>query len=204
MITRSLVVILDPAHGDNIQGKCSPDGKFFEWQWSRKITGMLMNKLPDLGFKVEITNPSNHEIGLSKRKEIANAVLLPDPLHCKKLLLSFHNNAAGNGRDWKDARGYELWTSRGTTVSDKYAEIIIKQLREDFKGVIGIRERVDPDRDENFTVLMGNYGAVLIEWLFMDNKEDLEKLQDDNINQLFVSSIIKSLLYIDEHLDLIF
>ena len=70
--------------------------------------------------------------------------------------------------------------------------------------MIGLRERVDPDRDENFTVLMGNYGAVLIEWLFMDNKEDLEKLQDDNINQLFVSSIIKSLLYIDKHLDLIF
>lgn len=201
MITRQLVIILDAAHGEDVAGKCSPDKSHYEWQWSRKIIGMLMNKLPDLGFKVEITNPSKKEIGLSKRKENANSVLLPDPGHSKKLLISLHNNAAGDGSKWTEAEGYELYTSRGSTISDKYAEIFIKHLREDFKGIIGIRERIDPLKEANFTVLMGNYGAILIEWLFMDNKEDLERLKDDNCNYMLVSSLIKALIDIDEHLD---
>lgn len=207
MVTRDLVVILDAAHGEDVPGKQSPDGTHREYLWSRKIISYLNNKLPDLGFRVEQTNPSNKEIGLSKRKEIANQVLLCNPSHSKKFLISFHNNGSGDGTNWGKARGYEIYTTKGQTISDKFAEVIMDQLAKDFKDIGGIKKRVDlsdgdQDKEANFTVLTGNYPAVLIEWLFQDNEEDLELLKDDNINQLFASSIIKSLMYIDEHLDL--
>ena len=206
MEPRKLIIILDPAHGKNIKGKCSPDKSHYEWEWSRKICKMLANKLPDLGFKVYYTNTSEDEIGLSRR--VKNAECISCPSDCKKLLVSLHNNAAGDGSAWCGARGYEIYTSKGQTKSDKYADIIMTHLRHDFKSTEGIRERVDLsdmdyDKEQNFTVLTGDYSAVLIEWLFQDNQRDLEMLEDNNINQMFVSSLVKALMEIDTNLDLL-
>ena len=44
------------------------------------------------------------------------------------------------------------------------------------------------------------YSAVLIEWLFQDNKEDVALLKDCDINHKFIDSLIKSFLYIDDNL----
>lgn len=205
MITKDLVIILDPAHGEDVQGKRSPDGRHLEYQWSRKICSMLTNKLLDLGFQVELTNHSKKEIGLSKRRDIANRVIIPN-LRAKKLLVSLHNNAAGDGTKWINARGFEVWTSKGETLSDKYAQVIMERLIKDFpelKARINKPQPLEIDKEENFTVLMGNYPAVLIEWLFQDNKEDVDLLEDDVMNSRLVSSLTQSFIYIEEHLDLI-
>ena len=37
MNTKSLCIILDPAHGNDVKGKCSPDGTHKEYLWSREI-----------------------------------------------------------------------------------------------------------------------------------------------------------------------
>ena len=58
----------------------------------------------------------------------------------------------------------------------------------------------DPDKESNFTVLMGNYYAVLIEWLFQDNKEEVILLKDKTINSRLVDSLVNSLIEIDEQL----
>lgn len=91
---RKLLPIIDFAHGSDVPGKQSPDGKHKEYLWSRKVGGMLAERLKQEGFKVAFTNTSDKEIGLSRRREIANNL---DPLGGTKFLLSLHNNAAGWG-----------------------------------------------------------------------------------------------------------
>lgn len=90
---RKLVIILDPAHGEEVPGKGSPDGTHKEYKWSREICEKLKTHLTCLGFRVEITNPTDKEIGLSRRKEFASKVNTnPGEF---KFLVSLHNNAAG-------------------------------------------------------------------------------------------------------------
>jgi N-acetylmuramoyl-L-alanine amidase len=50
----------------------------------------------------------------------------------------------------------------------------------------------DLDREENFTVLMGNYSAVLIEWMFQNNKKDVVVINDPEYIIRFEECIIKA------------
>lgn len=202
---RNLVIILDPAHGSDVAGKRSPDNTHLEYEWSRMICSDLYKDLTGLGFQVYITNPEEREIGLTKRKNIANSINASS--NQIKLLLSLHNNACTADGSWGVARGYEVYTSRGQTLSDKIADILMKNLIDEFPSIDGYKARYDNldgdlDREANFTVLMGsNYYAVLIEWLFMDNLYDLSLLKSDDVNYRFIQTIIRSLLYIDKNLN---
>lgn len=199
---KKLVIILDCAHGADVKGKCSPDGTHREYKWSRLICGKLRNKLESLGYRVEYTNKTENEIGLSQRKNIANNIKINSDQ--VKFLISLHNNAAGNGSNWTNATGFEIFTSKGQTLSDKFAQVIMSNLQKDFPESNGFKHRVDLtdgdlDKEENFTVLMGNYYGILLEWLFQDNKEDVKLLNDEIINNKLIDSLVKSINYINDN-----
>lgn len=199
---KKLVIILDCAHGADVKGKCSPDGTHREYKWSRLICGKLRDKLESLGYRVEYTNKTENEIGLSQRKNIANNIKIDSDQ--VKFLISLHNNAAGNGSNWTDATGFEIFTSKGQTLSDKFAQVIMSNLQKDFPESNGFKHRVDLtdgdlDKEENFTVLMGNYYGILLEWLFQDNKEDVKLLNDEIINNKLIDSLVKSINYINDN-----
>lgn len=197
---RKLIVILDPAHGSDVKGKRSPDGTHLEYIWSREICKKLKDRLILNDFRVKYTNETENEIGLSKRKEIANNIKSSPGEY--KFLVSLHNNATGDGTQWLNAKGFEIYTSKGQTISDKFATIIFNNLKKDFPGINARADYIDgdPDKESNFTVLMGNYYAVLIEWLFQDNKEEVILLKDKTINSRLVDSLVNSLIEIDEQL----
>lgn len=191
-----LTIILDPAHGEDVPGKRSPDGLHREYKWSREICSMLADCLIDNGFNVEFTNTTDKEIGLTARVRAANDVEAK-----RKLVISPHNNAAGMGDKWMNARGYSVYTSKGQTASDKYAEIVLQNLRLEFPDLRGRFDKSDGDLDNeaNFTVIAKTTcPAMLIEWLFQDNKEDLLLIQDDSINERFVSVLVDSIIAIDK------
>lgn len=202
---RRVLVIIDFAHGADVAGKRSPDGKHLEYLWSRKVGNWLAESLRDKGFEVAFTNTSNNEIGLSKRKNIANE--LDTPRGGVKILLSLHNNAAGDGTSWKTARGFEIYTAKGQTRSDLFADVVFRQLEKDFPYTDGYKARMDTsdgdmDKESNFTVLMGNsYWAMLLEWLFQDNEADVKLLQDEMVNHKLVDSLTQAFITIDENLD---
>ena len=195
---RNLVIILDPAHGSDVKGKQSPDGTHREYIWSRSICKELKPKLEKLGFRVEFTNTSDLEIGLSKRKNIADNIEASNKE--VKFLLSLHNNAAGDGSKFMLASGVEIWTSKGKTNSDIFADIIFQTLINNFDDVKPRRHSKDQtSKEENFTVLTGrHYYACLLEWLFQDNEDDLIKLKSPVINGKLVDSLVESMLKIDE------
>ena len=195
---KELIIILDPAHGYDVKGKCSPDGAHKEYLWSRERIAALQVKLANLGYKVFRTTYDNREPGLSYRKKVANNLA---KMGKRALLITLHNNGAGNGADWTNARGAEVYTSKGVTNSDKCADIIIRQLQKDFPNVkmrLNVDKDLYRDKEENFTVLMGNYMAVYIEWLFQDNKDDVKMLMDDAVNAKFEDSIVSAIDKIED------
>lgn len=198
---RKLVIILDPAHGEDVSGKCSPDKSFREWKYSRKIINELKNRLEAEDFRVEVSNPTNQEIGLSKRAEFATNLEVAEGQ--TKFLFSLHNNASGNGTKWGTARGFEIFSYKNPfSTSYKIAEYIIRDLGHYFPEykmrVFGPNNLV---KQQNFTVLMGQgYYAALLEWMFMDTKEDLAVLKDEEVNEKLINSLVTIFKDLDEDL----
>lgn len=196
---RKLIIILDPAHGADVAGKCSPDKKHREYKWSRDRISNLKPLLMHEGFEVYETTLSINEPGLTRRKNCANQIRHGQ----RKLLLSLHNNAKGSDGKWHDASGVSIYTTKGITESDRCAKIILDQFTKDFPELRIRRYSTDElggDFEENFTVLTGSdYMACLIEWLFQDNKVDVEHLGDAEFNSRFEESLVKAIVEIDNY-----
>lgn len=190
-------ILLDNGHGYNTPGKCSPDKRFREYQYNRIISKMVYDQLKAKGYDVELIVTETSDISLAERARRVNS-------QCTKLgtknvcLVSIHCNAAGNG-DWKNARGWSIWTSKGQTQGDKLADEIYKIATKTFptKGqkVISDFRDGDGDYESNFYILAKTKcAACLVENFFMDNKEDLAYLESqaakDSITQVIVEGII--------------
>lgn len=192
---KKILIILDPAHGIEVPGKRSPDGKHREYKWSRVRCEQIAILLRAHGYTVVYTNETDQEIGLSKRKSIANDYARQYP-NLVPLLISPHNNAAGSGSEWMKASGIEVFTSVGRTTSDIFADYMLKELKAWFPNAIHRYykdEYLERDKESNFTVLMGNYSAMLIEFLFQDNKDDVAMLEDQTVNKRFEDCVVSAI-----------
>lgn len=193
---KKLLIILDPAHGENTPGKRSPDGTHREYSWSRERLQQVEIMLQAMGYKVVWTNETNLEIGLTNRKEVANRYAKANP-DLVPFLISLHNDAKNADRTWQNtASGTSVWTSKGRTTSDILANFFIDNISD---WMPNIRKRIydvnpgDKDFEENFTVLMGNYSAILIECMFQDNRDDVEILRDTRFQKQVEDWIVDSI-----------
>ena len=178
---KNIHVILDNGHGEDTAGKRSPDGKLREYAWAREIVKKIKSELDNLGIANTVLVPETKDISLSERVQRANKIHTEQHKKGKVvILLSIHCNAAGNG-EWKNARGWSAWTSRGVTKSDDVAYCLYVAAHEilDPKG-IKIREDMsdgDPDWESNFYIVYkSSMPSVLTENFFQDNKEDVKYL----------------------------
>lgn len=201
---KNLFVILDNGHGENTAGKRSPDGRLREYSYARLIVSMIADRLEDMGISYNILTPETKDISLTERVKRANAIHKEQHSNGKVvILLSIHCNAAGNG-EWKSARGWSAWTSRGTTKADELATCLYEAAHNilDPKN-IKIREDKsdgDPDWESNFYIIYkSSMPAVLTENFFQDNKEDVEYLLSDEGKEDVVDIHIQGLqIYLDK------
>ena len=186
-------IILDPAHGKETPGKRSPDGHFREYKWSREIISMIAGKLRNNNIDYDITVKDGNEPGLRERVRITNKISAG--VKDKAIFISIHCNAAGSGSDWMKARGFSIWTSRGKTKADEYAEVIYNEFDKTFPDIKLRSDYSDGDADfeSNFAVLMCRVPAVLLEVLFQDNKEDVEILESDDFKNNFCECIVNAI-----------
>ena len=187
---KKLIIVLDPAHGSDVAGKRSPDGLHREYKWSREICADLKIIFEALDYEVHYTNCLDTEIGLSERRKRAEAIKTDKA----KVLLSVHNNAAGDGTKWLNARGFEIWTRKGFDKADVLAELIFQAAKEWFPE-IKHRYATDKDyqRDKEGNLYMTNsdkYFGILLEWGFQDNKQDFEILQNKKYNKALSDCIV--------------
>lgn len=59
-------ILIDPGHGRNTPGKCSPDGRFREYQYTREIAAAVVARLQALGHDAEVLVPEFEDITLPR------------------------------------------------------------------------------------------------------------------------------------------
>lgn len=171
-------ILIDNGHGENTPGKRSPDGLFREYRYAREIAEEIERELRSRGYDAERIVKESVDVPLSERSRRVNEI-------CGRLgaanviLISIHCNAAGNGQEWMNARGWSAYTSKGKTKADKLADCLYKAAEANFCGKT-IRKDFqdgDPDWEENFHLLAKTKcPAVITENFFMDNQKDVSFL----------------------------
>lgn len=181
-INNKKIIILGTAHLKSTPGKCSPDGNFKEYKYSREVCKAVKVALEDLGYKVFI-DIDDDDLDVTQSKELCLRCKIVNDLQSTYgncIYISIHVNAAGNGTKWTNATGWEAYTSVGKTAADRLVKylydaaksnLLNKKIRTDFSDG-------DEDKESNFYVLKHTTcPAVLTENFFMDNKEDVEFLE---------------------------
>ena len=190
-----MIILIDNGHGINTPGKCSPDGKYREFAFSREIAGMIQQQLTERGYDARLLVPETTDISLTERARRANEI-------CGRygtsnvILISIHSNAAGNG-SWMEARGWSAFTSKGKTRADELATCIYNEA---VKNFVGHKVRTDysdgdPDWEEGFYILRKTKcPAVLSENFFHDNREDVAFITSTAGKQAIVKSHVDGII----------
>ena len=186
-------ILLDNGHGFDTPGKRSPDGHFREYAYNRYLAFLIHERLTAIGLDVLFLVPEREDISLKERCRRVNKI-------CQQLgkdqvlLISIHINAAGNGQNWLDARGWSCFTTRGKTKADALATCLYEAAKNHLPG-IKIRTDYtdgDPDIEKDFYIIRHtSCPAVLTENLFMDNRLDVA----------FLESLEGSQKIVDLHVD---
>lgn len=182
MEDKDILILVDNGHGNNTPGKRSPDGKVIESAYTREIASKVVSGLRRLGYDADLLTPEIYDVKLIERVHRVN-VKCQSRGRDNVMCVSIHCNAAGNGKEWLKATGWEIWTSPGKTKSDDLADHFVKMAKRHFEGQT-IREwkKVDGERDKEarFTILTDTLcPAVLTENFFMDSKNDVKYLLSD-------------------------
>ena len=196
------VIILGTAHGSNVPGKCSPDGKFREYKFSRDVINLLRPRLEAAGFTVfvdmiadEVPRPQDSELAL--RCKFVNGICSRfGKTNC--IYVSIHVNAAGSDGQWHNARGFSVFVSNNCSAASKrLAQSLYTEAAA--RGLQGNRA-VPPCHywTAGFYVLRKTVcPAVLTENLFQDNHADVELLSSAagkaKIVDLHLQGIVKFL-----------
>lgn len=162
-------VVLDPGHGIETAGKCSPDGAYFEHEFNLDMARRVARHLERHGVAAVLTRGTENDVSLSDRVAKSNA-LRPD------LFVSLHSNASGQG--WTDPDGYGIYTSAtgDTAERNKAAKAIIARVK-----AAGIHLWGNGlFHDIGLYVLKNTVSpAVLIEHGFHSNIHEVELLKTD-------------------------
>lgn len=187
-------IILDAGHGglDENKNYTTAPNKMFTFPdgdviYEGVINRIIAQKIYDC-FLIDVENkhrisftvsPENAiDLGLRDRVEFANNF---NPKNT--ILVSIHNNAGGGS-------GFEIYTSKGETESDKIATSIYESVSPTYKKYdLPMRKDItdgDVDKEAQFYVLRKTIcPAVLCEYAFFDNKKDANLLRDEE----FLNSI---------------
>lgn len=200
--TITMKILIDNGHGSNTAGKRSPDGLFREYAYTREIAAEVSYRLRRLGYDCELLVPELFDVALIERVHRVN-VKCQTYGASNVLLVSIHCNAAGNGKEWLNGRGWEAWTSPGQTEGDKLAECLYQSALNVFAPGTPIRSDWgdgDFDKENHFTILSKTLcPAVLTENFFMDNKADVAYMLSDEGKEAIVRCHVEGIKkYIDE------
>jgi N-acetylmuramoyl-L-alanine amidase len=190
-------VLIDAGHGIDTPGKRSPDGAFLEYLWNREVAEMTSDLLEEYGFDVDLVVTETNDVPLKTRVRRINEVCSLIGSH-NVLLLSIHSNAAGNGKDWMNAKGWSAYTCKGSTRSDVAAKCLYDAFEEEFKDRTIRRDMSDgdPDWEEDFYIIKKtSCPVVLLENFFYDNKEECAFLMTDQAKRRIARAIVSGIQY---------
>lgn len=172
-----MLILLDAGHGGIINGEYQTSGKrspvwsdgsqLFEGEFNRAIVNRLSERLSLNSIPYVLISPEQRDVTLRTRVNRAN-----NYKETPCLFISVHSNAGGGS-------GFEVFTSRGTTMSDAIADYFAEEFQAEFpdKPLRADLTDGDYDKDRNFVVLRDtSMPAVLTENFFMDNEDECKTL----------------------------
>jgi len=191
-------VLFIPGHGGIIDGVYQtygkrspiwPDGRqLFEGDFNRKIVNKLVLLCNDYNIDCKNIVPELEDISLKERVNRVNKEVQDDK---NVLLIEVHANAASSSR----AKGFEFFTSKGTSASDNLADVMVEEYR-DAMPEIPLRADTrdgDLDKDRDFYIIKHTYcPAILIETAFMTNEIECKMMLDEE--DRFVEAIFNGIL----------
>ena len=174
------LLILDSGHSHDTKGKKAFDNSFYEWDFNNKMQYALKKRAEEHGITVKLTNPNPNtvsDISLTTRATTANNFYksLNTP---KTIMISLHANAYGT--NFNSARGVEVYhASNASNNSKNLAKYICDNIYSDIKAIDkNFKNRGVKCQD--FTVIYKTITpAVLIEYGFYSNKDDLKILKNN-------------------------
>ena len=162
----------------------------YEGEFNRKVVDAIAWRLAEYGVNFSVLVPDEEDMSLFNRVSRANSFYKQDK-SC--IFVSIHGNAFNTS-----AKGFEVFTSKGETRSDKIAEVFAVEMSKAFPSKTMRWDLTDKDKDKeaNFYVLKyTDMPALLTENFFFDNAEDAKIMMSDDgiskIAQAHVNAILK-------------
>lgn len=171
-----MTILIDNGHGQETPGKQSPDGQLKEWQYTRQIADLVVERLKAECLDARLLTPEDNDIALAERVRRANAI-------CKKegkrncLVVSIHLNASGADGKWHTPNGWQVFVANNAGANSKYLAYKL-YARAAAAGLRGNRA-VPRERywTQNLAICRDTAcPAVLTENLFQDNRHDCQWL----------------------------
>ena len=100
-----MIILIDNGHGFDTPGKCSPDGKYQEWAWSREMADAIVRELTRLGYDARLLVPEREDIPVNKGADSRVRRVNEICSHYGKenvILVSIHSNANSCDGKWHD------------------------------------------------------------------------------------------------------
>lgn len=189
-----MIVLIDNGHGEETPGKCSPDRRLREYAYCREIAQRVSRTLSLRGVDAMLIVPEKTDTPLAERVRKVNAWTRRHGA-ANVVLVSIHNNAAGNDDRWHEARGFSVLVSGNASgKSKRLARIFTDNATR--MGLMGNR-CVPPEKYWVQSLAMTRdtvCPAVLTENLFQDNKEDVDFLLSEDGKRAIVELHVNSIM----------
>ena len=174
-------------------------GWFYEGEWNRNLMKEIYRLFQEYNSKAKQNEqirynwyPYDHQdISLRSRVQSYNEMTNAQSI---AVIISLHANASPN----HNGRGFEIFTTKGETLSDQYATMIGEEFNADpvlvdsFKFRTDYASDGDLDKEADFYVLKKAIApAVLVEHGFFDNVEDAALLLNKDIINRFANMYLR-------------
>ena len=170
----SKTVCLDPGHGVESPGKCSPDKSYYEHEFALDMARRIQAHLERCGIRVVLTRTDEHcPTGKADTNDLLKRVAISDAAGAD-LFVSLHSNASGN--EWSNASGLMIYTSAGPETASRNvaAKAVLSRMTE-----AGVELRGSPLVHDMELVVTRKTAApaMLIEYGFHTNRTEVVLLK---------------------------
>lgn len=170
--------------------------QIFEGLVNRKVAEKLYNKLSAVCIDFCLIYDDILDTSLTTRINIANKLYQKQQ---NIILLSIHSNASPDPD--RPGTGFEVFTSPGQTPSDSIAPVFCARCIELFPGKRFRSDKSDGDMDKEakFAIITHTKcPALLVESLFMDNREEAEYLNSEKGQEAISEWLFQSILKVEQ------
>ena len=190
--------ILDNGHGEDTEGKRSPEyapnKQLKEGDFNRIIVNKLYKRLEEEGINSSILVPERTDIDIEKRFKRIDKEKDTKP----RIYLAIHANSIPlQNNKWSSINGIEVYYRKqdnfSKEVADTFLDYLIESTGANNRGI----------KTANFYLLENSNSidipAILIESGFLTNKEELQKLLSDSYQDKIVEGLLNAIKEINEY-----